>query len=431
MLNQKIFTITEITRAIKSRLENDPALSGVWIKGEISNLTLHSSGHIYFTLKDEKAVISAVFFRNSNRHLNFKMEEGMSVMAYGSLSLFEKRGSYQFNVTQLKLEGIGELQKKIEQLKEKLLKEGVFDEGRKRPLPFLPRTIGLATSPTGAAVRDILKVALRRYPNIRIVIAPAIVQGEGAQSSIIKAIEELNRPEYEVDVIIVGRGGGSFEDLMPFNEEDVVKAVYSSRLPVISAVGHQIDHPLTDDAADAYAPTPSAAAELCVPQKSELLNEADYLSQKILTAVTTKMRELSAKVQNASDRKVFKAPIEIVNIKSMILSDIEHKMIISLRNLLNQASKRLNEIPDINYTMKQMLKDRRYAFRLAIEKIEQLSPIGVMRRGYSVAFNESGSIIKQIGDVGENDYLKLFLSDGSLDCRVNKIIKGETIGKQK
>ncbi len=211
----------------------------------------------------------------------------MSIFAFGGVTVFEKRGSCQFNVAAVRLEGEGELQKRIEQLKKKLTAEGIFDQARKRPLPFLPKRIGIVTSPTGAALRDIIKVALRRFPNIEIVLAPAKVQGDDAAQTIVRGIEELNRPEHRIDVIIAGRGGGSFEDLMPFNEESVVRAFCKSPVPIVSAVGHQIDHPLCDDAADVAAPTPSAAAEIVVPVKQDLFNEINYHIQRSLAGLET------------------------------------------------------------------------------------------------------------------------------------------------
>ena len=227
-----VYTISELTRIIKQTLADNPDLNSVWIKGEISNLTYHSSGHIYFSLKDNDAVVSAAFFKYVNKNLSFKLEEGMNVLAFGSVNIFDKRGTYQFIIAEVRLEGIGELLKRIEQLKKRLLEEGIFDASHKKKIPFLPRRIGIVTSPTGAAVRDIIKVAMRRFPNIEIVIAPAKVQGDLAAESVVRGIEELNNPEHRIDVIIAGRGGGSFEDLMAFNEEIVVRAFYNSRVPI-------------------------------------------------------------------------------------------------------------------------------------------------------------------------------------------------------
>lgn len=426
---QKILSVTELTRNIRGSLESNPEFTNLWIKGEISNLTLHSSGHIYFTLKDEGAVISAVFFKNSNKGLAFKLEEGLSVLAFGGVTVFEKRGSYQFNVNALRLEGIGELQKKIEQLKIKLGSQGVFDNARKRPLPFLPKKIGIVTSPTGAAIRDIMKVALRRYPNIQIIIAPAKVQGDDSPKSIVRAIAELNKPEYGIDLIIAARGGGSFEDLIAFSDEAVVMAFYSSRVPIVSAVGHQIDHPLSDDAADMFAPTPSAAAELCVPLKSELKNEIEYISRKIKTALAVRMRESRARVQTLSEKKVFRAPMDIVNLKNLYLSDVEGRMIMAMKDIISSSAGKLNSLPDIRTSTAALLKERRHRLSLAIGMIEQLSPLGVMRRGYSIAVNENG-IIRKTSDAVAGSPFKLRLADGSLSCVVNSLNKGDIIGKE-
>ncbi|HEX8994141.1 MAG TPA: exodeoxyribonuclease VII large subunit, partial [Candidatus Paceibacterota bacterium] len=246
----RVLTVTELAQIVKRKIESSPELTSIWVRGEISNITYHSSGHIYFTLKDAGAVLQAVFFKSVNRNLKFKLEEGLAVIAFGSITTYEKRGNYQMVVADVSLEGIGALQKKIEQLKKKLAEEGIFDQTRKKKIPFLPKRVGVVTSPTGAAFRDILKVALRRFPTIEIILAPAKVQGDDAALTIVRGIEELNNPAWGIDVIIAGRGGGSFEDLMPFNEEIVIRAFAGSRVPIVSAVGHQIDHPLSDDAAD-------------------------------------------------------------------------------------------------------------------------------------------------------------------------------------
>ena len=306
--DEAVLSVSDLTRCIRLTIENSPNLNNVWVRGEISNLTFHSSGHIYFTLKDSEAVISAVFFRNANRKLNFQLEEGMSVFALGSVTVFEKRGSYQLNVLSVRPEGMGELQRKIEELKKRLLAEGIFDQSRKRELPFLPHRIGIVTSPTGAAIRDIIKVALRRYPNAEILIAPAKVQGEGSVESIVQGIHELNRAEYGLDIIIAGRGGGSFEDLIAFNDEKVIRAFYHSRVPIVSAVGHQIDHPLSDDAADLAAPTPSAAAELVFPIIADLKGELDYYSVRMTNSLNVTMREYKRAVENLEKLRIFRDP---------------------------------------------------------------------------------------------------------------------------
>lgn len=429
-----VYSVSEITRLIKKTLEGRSDFSGVWVRGEIYNFTTHASGHIYFTLKDDNAVISAVFFRSANRGLSFKPRDGMTVLVQGNITVYEKRGSYQLNVTAMQEEGIGELQRRIERLKQKLLAEGLFDPSRRRPLPFLPRRIGIATSPTGAAVRDIIKVALRRYPGIGIVIAPAIVQGDGAVESIVAAIRELNRPEYGIDVIIAGRGGGSFEDLMPFNEEPVVRAFATSRVPIVSAVGHQIDHPLCDDAADMAAPTPSAAAEIAVPLKDELVMEIDYYADRLARSAGSLVEALRKRIDAAVGRRVFREPREITRRKSADLSHIESRVIAGLAARIAHARARLLNIPDMRILARTVIERKKHAFALAVGAIEKLSPLAVLHRGYAIPRDDRGRVIRSINDTAIGSIIALLIRDGTLDCAVNAIIPGGiggTNGKEK
>ena len=427
----KIFTVSEITRTLKSIIEGSSALNRAWIRGEISNLTLHSSGHIYFSLKDENAVISAVFFRSYNARLAFKLEEGMSVLAFGSVTVFEKRGSYQLNVLQVRPEGLGELYKRIEQLKKKLQQEGLFDPSRKKPLPFLPRRIGVVTSPTGAAVRDIIKVALRRFPNIEIVVAPAQVQGDDAVESIVRAIRELNRPRWNIDVIIAGRGGGSFEDLMAFNEEPVVRAFCESSVPIISAVGHQVDHPLSDDAADLSAPTPSAAAELAVPDRRELVDEIGYLTIRINNAVMSYLRERQMGIDNITSRSFFLDPMDIINERKNITEDLIRDLHHSLKQRISMGKNRLLSVRDIGMLISGLITAKAHRFALSLNALDTMSPVEVLRRGYAVALDGFGHTLRSVGDVQINDTIGLHLHDGRLDCTVISIDKGGTFGKEK
>jgi len=428
---QKVYTVAELTRSIKRTLEGRADFNNLWVKGEIFNLTVHSSGHIYFSLRDNDAVISAVFFRHANRNLTFKMREGMNILALGSITVYEKRGGYQINVAMVKQEGLGELQKRIEMLKQKLAVEGVFSPERKRPIPFLPRRLGIATSPTGAAVQDIIKVALRRYPTIEIIIAPAVVQGVDAPVSIVRAIEELNRPEYRIDCIIAGRGGGSFEDLMPFNEEPVVRAFYTSRVPIISAVGHQIDHPLCDDAADMFAPTPSAAAELAVPVKADLEGEVEYLAIRASNAVGSLLRDLNTRVEGIRSRRIFRDPFEIVNRKEQLLGDMLNRMLSSLKDRVSSGRSRLLSIPDIRMIIKNLVNTRKHSYIMALKAMEQLSPMAVLQRGYAIAMDEDNRVMRSVDDTGVDSQIRLLLSDGTLRCRVNSIERGGSDGKEK
>lgn len=421
----EFFTVSEITKHLKNEIENHPGFTSIWVKGEIYNLTYHSSGHIYFTIKDDDAQLSAVFFRYANKNMKFKLEQGMSVLLFGGLTVFEKRGSYQMNVLQARPDGAGELQKRIEQLKKKLEEEGIFDASSKKKLPLLPKRIGVVTSPTGAAIRDILKVALRRYPNIEIILAPAIVQGEGAAPTIAAAIKELNKPERKIDVIIAGRGGGSFEDLMPFNEEVVVRAFYNSRVPIISAVGHQIDHPLSDDAADTAAPTPSAAAEIAVPLKSDLADEVNYHYSRIEGALLRQVRESATTYKNIISKKVFRTPLDMINSRSMLLDEMESRLAAVMKRGISGKREKFLMLPDINRLQKSLISIKKHKFQMALHGIEKMSPLNIMKRGYSIAEDYNGTVIKSVENVKAEDKIEIRLNDGRIKTTVDSVIKGE------
>ncbi|MDY6934942.1 MAG: exodeoxyribonuclease VII large subunit [Spirochaetota bacterium] len=430
-MDDKFYTITELTKIIKGSLEENPNLINTWIKGEISNLTYHSSGHIYFTLKDENAIISLVFFKYLNKNLSFRLEEGMNLLAFGGINVFEKRGSYQFIVSEVRLEGIGELQQRIEQLKKKLMAEGIFDTKHKKDIPVLPRRIGIVTSPTGAAIRDILKVAMRRFPNIEFILAPAKVQGEDAAFSIARGIEELNNPQWDIDIIIAGRGGGSFEDLMPFNEEIVIRAFYNSRVPIISAVGHQIDHPLCDDAADYAAPTPSAAAEISTPVKRELLDYIDNLSLRSQNALTSRIMELKTRIEGILNLRIFRNPKEIIYNHELLLTDIENHLISLMKDCIVEKRNNILMLPDLNILIKHIIKDKIHRYSIGIQGLEKLSPIGILKRGYSISTDIKENIIKSISKLKIGDIMNVHFHDGSTNCTVNQIDKGVKIGKER
>lgn len=430
-MTESIYTVTEITKLIKITLEQDPELNSIWVKGEISNLTYHSSGHIYLSLKDNDSLISAAFFKYANKNLNFRLEEGMNVIAFGGINVFEKRGTYQFIIADIRLEGIGELLKKIEQLKKKLLEQGIFDPSHKKKIPYLPRRIGIVTSPTGAAIRDIIKVAMRRFPNLEIVIAPAKVQGSEASKSIVRAIEELNDPSHEIDVIIAGRGGGSFEDLMAFNEEEVVLAFFNSKVPIISAVGHQIDHPLCDDAADYAAPTPSAAAEIAVPMKEELIDFIDRLFMRISYGPGYLLREYRAKLKSIDELRVFRNPMEIVHNKEFILADIEYKLAGSMKEIINKFRNRLLFLPEFTVLFRNYIKDRLHRLNLAYKSVINLSPAAILKKGYSISLDGTGSVITSVDTINIGDNVSVMLSDGSFDSIVKIINKGAGLGSEK
>ncbi len=418
LLPETPMSVSELTGKIKYIIESNALLNNIWVKGEIYNLTYHSSGHIYFTLKDEGSVISAVFFKYANRNLKFRLEEGMSILALGSITVFNKRGSYQINISSVKLHGEGELQQYIENLRKKLHAEGVFNEELKKALPFLPKRLGVVTSPTGAALKDIIKVALRRYSNIEIIVAPALVQGEGAEATIVRGIEELNKPEHEIDLIIAGRGGGSFEDLLPFNMEPVVRAFFNSRVPIISAVGHQIDHPLSDDAADVFAPTPSAAAEIAIPVKNELSGEVNYLLTRMESALNQYTEKYRRTLENIESKKIFHDPFELINYREMQLLDLEKTMTLGMKETLALKRQNFLQVPDINKSIKSIIVAGQHRYNLQIQALEKLSPLNIMKRGYSLAIDERGEVIKSANDLDINDEFNIRFTDGEIRASV-------------
>lgn len=428
--SEKVFSISEITKAIKRTLETRAEFNNIWVRGEIYNLTFHSSGHIYFTLKDEGAILSAVFFRYANKNCSFKLKEGMSIFACGSITVFEKRGSYQINISQVRQDGLGELQARIIELKQKLLREGIFDAEQKKELPLIPMRIGIVTSPTGAALRDIVKVALRRYPNIEIVIAPALVQGDRASESIVAAIKELNKPEYRIDVIIAGRGGGSFEDLMPFNEETVVRAFYHSRVPIVSAVGHQIDHPLCDESADHAVPTPSAAAEIVVPLKQDLVEEIEYYYIRMHNAVDRTLTQMRTIFAGIMTQRSFRDPFEIILYREMALSDLQNRLMQRFLEKLVYFRDKFYSIADISLLLDAFVKDKKHRLLMAMTSLEQLSPLGVMRRGYAMVLHGEDVLVRHTNEASVGEMIKVLISDGTFHCIIESIQEGNYFGKK-
>ena len=367
-----IYTVSQLTSSIKIVLED--SFRNIWIEGEISNFKA-VAGHFYFTLKDDKSELKCVFFKSSNEKIKFEIKDGMQVLCCGKISIYEQRGVYQLYVARMEPKGAGELQLAFEQLKEKLFKEGLFDEAHKKPIPLLPERIGIVTSITGAAIRDILHVLNKRFSNVEVIINPVKVQGDGAKEEIASAIEEFNRLG-NVDVMIVGRGGGSLEDLWVFNEEIVARAIYNSKIPVISAVGHEIDWTISDFAADMRAPTPSVAAEIVIAKKSELADRLDEIEKKITGF-----------------------PIGIVKEYEQRLDEIEVGVALRFRHYI--------ELKEEN-------------FKLLSEKLGILSPIGILDRGYSISFKlPDRKIIKNSRDIKDGDLIETRVSKGSFISKVD------------
>lgn len=367
-----IYSVSQLTSSIKIVLED--SFQNIWIEGEISNFDRPSSGHFYFTLKDDKSELKCVFFKNNNEKIKFEIKDGMQVLCCGRISIYEKRGVYQLYVAKIEPKGVGALQLAFEQLKEKLFKEGLFDDAHKKDIPLLPERIGIVTSTTGAAIRDILHVLNKRFSNVEVIINPVKVQGDGAREEIASAIEEFNALK-NVDVMIVARGGGSLEDLWAFNEEIVARAIYNSNIPVISAVGHEIDWTISDFVADMRAPTPSVAAEIVIAKKSELEDKLDEIEKKIMGF-----------------------PSGLVKEYEQSLDEIEDGMALRFRHYMK-------------------LKEEN--FKLLSEKIQILSPLGILDRGYSITFKlPERKVIKNSKDIEKGNLIETKVSKGSFISKV-------------
>ncbi|MDO4563041.1 MAG: exodeoxyribonuclease VII large subunit [Clostridia bacterium] len=400
---RRIATVTQINNYIKAIFEQTPVLGNIWIKGEISNLKFHSSGHIYLTLKDEGATLRAVMFRGAASSLTFKPENGSKVLARGRISVYERDGQYQLYVEELEEQGKGDLYAKFEQLKKKLASEGLFDEARKKVLPQFPERVGIITSPTGAAVRDIINVLRRRYALCRAIIYPCLVQGDAAAQSIVRAIEYFNVTN-GADVIIVGRGGGSIEDLWAFNEEAVARAVAASGIPIISAVGHETDFTICDFAADLRAPTPSAAAELAVPDAAQTDAYLANTQQRIKKLLKNRAAEMERHFTLLASRGAITRFAQRFDEASITLDRISDALTESFSRRCGDCEKRLSHL---------------------CASLDALSPLAILARGYAAVTLE-GSLVKSVKSVNIGDKLDVCVSDGVLECDVRtKRAKGQ------
>jgi len=392
-----IFSVAELTKRIKGLLEEN--FSKVYVEGEISNINFPTSGHIYFTLKDKDSQLSAVSFKGSNSKLKFNLEDGLHVICTGRITVYQPRGQYQIVVEHIEPKGEGALQLAFKQLKERLEKEGLFAKEHKKAIPDLPSRIGIVTSSTGKAIRDILNVINRRFSNLEILLIPVKVQGKDAPTQIKEAIETFNIYG-KVDVIITGRGGGSLEDLWAFNEEIVARAIYASRIPVISAVGHEPDVTISDLVADLRAPTPSSAAELVISRKEELQDNIDNLFLKLNRAILVCLDILNSDFLRLSDRYFFKHP----------------------DNLFIQYQQRIDEIiKSINTNIMYFVQLKDSEFKALVAKMQSLSPLSVLARGWSITTKDE-SIIRDVSGVRKGDKIKTKLNKGSLISKVEDII---------
>lgn len=393
-----IYSVSEITHSIKLLLEEN--IAPLWIEGEVSNFKAHYSGHFYFTLKDSGAQISAVMWRSRASQVRFQLEDGMKIQAFGSIRLYEKSGRYQIDIMRMQPAGIGNLQLAFEQLKEKLKGEGLFDPENKKPLPAFPSRIGIVTSSTGAAIRDMLNVLKRRAPHVEIIIKPAKVQGEGAAEEIAAAIDAFNRWG-QVDLLIVGRGGGSLEDLWAFNEEVTARAVFNSKIPIISAVGHEIDFSITDFTADLRAATPSAAAELAVPDFAEIRGQILYHKERLSRNLHNYISRLKTAVESLANSYGLRRIEDRLQQLALQVDELDAKLAQACLFQLNQRSNIITQLE---------------------QRLNGLNPRQVLKRGYSITY-KNGIVVKEAASLADGDVIVTEVSDGRFNSSVTKINK--------
>ncbi len=389
-------TVKQLNLYIKDLMDKDDFLNNVYIKGEISNFKRHYTGHLYFTLKDSDSLIKCVCFKSYAGNIKFEPQDGMQVLVLGQVAVYERDGVYQIYVKGMEQDGVGALYEAYEKLKAKLEAKGWFDEEHKKPIPFLPKAIGVVTSKTGAVIKDIINVTTRRFPNVHIILYPAAVQGAGAYETICDGIKYFNETK-SVDTIIIARGGGSLEDLWPFNEEATAEAIYNSELPIISAVGHETDFTIADFVADLRAPTPSAAGELAVPDLEEVMWKLQNINRRLSVSLSKKVENMKARYQKVMNSKCMKDPLSMFNERKLkqdyLIKQLENAIKIEIKN------KRLVLVKDIT-------------------SLDTLSPLKTLTRGYSIVENEKGKIVKSKDDVSKDEKINITLNDGNLEAVV-------------
>lgn len=418
-----IYTVTQLNQQIKGMLESNPSFRNIFVQGEISNYKQHTSGHHYMTLKDADGAISAVLFRADAARLRFRLMNGMKVIARGRVSSFPKTGQVQLYLADLMPDGTGALHLAFEQLKAKLYAEGLFDQSHKQEIPRMPHTIALATSPTGAAVRDMIRILGRRYPLAKVQLWPVLVQGENAAADIAKTIARVNA-HGQADVMIVGRGGGSLEDLRAFNEEIVARAIYNSKIPVISAVGHEPDVTIADFVADLRAPTPSGAAELAVPDRGELSILIDREQERLMTALENRLNGLANRLQAQENRLARCTPAQYVAERRRRTEELIERMrlaqrrkIDSLKTSFSYHEKKLRDMPDI------LLERRRGKLQSLSGQLDALSPLRVLARGFSVVTDAQNKIITDSADLQTGDAVTLRFAQGTAKAQITSVQK--------
>ena len=439
----KYYSITALNRAIKNMFDSKPELNKVYIKGEISNFKHHSRGHLYFTLKDENSRIAAVMFASNANNINFEPEDGMKVLVSGRVTVYEANGGYQIYVEEMSLDGLGNLYLEYEKLKKKLQEQGLFNIEHKRPIPKYPKRIGIITAPTGAAIRDILSTIKRRYPICETILFPALVQGVGAKESI---VEQLNRAQdFDLDVIICGRGGGSIEDLWAFNEEIVAHAIYNSRIPVISAVGHEVDFTIADFVADLRAPTPTGAAEMAVPNLVDLKTLISQYTIRLNENIKGIISLYTKRLDSLKGAYVLKNPLALYEAKEQKLDNCIDRCNVVIKSILDNYTNRLNNIKSsyvlknplatyeakkekllnlsslLNKEINVILDNNKHKYEIMINKLDLLSPLNILSKGYSVV-SKDDKIIRNAKDLKPDDVLNIRMSEGKVSAVVKEIM---------
>lgn len=416
-MNDKYITVTQLTRYIKYRIDNDVNLNEVFLKGEISNFKAHSRGHYYFTLKDDGSRINAIMFASSTKKIKFIPSDGMKVLVTGKISVFEANGGYQIYVNDMLEDGVGNLYIAFEQLKKKLGEEGLFDPSIKKKIPKIPRKIGVVTAPTGAAIKDIISTIKRRWPLAEIYLFPTLVQGEDAKEDIVKQIK--NSANYDLDTLIVGRGGGSIEDLWAFNEEIVARAIYECQTPVISAVGHEIDFTIADFVADLRAPTPTGAAEMAVPDIRDVRQLLNQMNIRLNKAMTNDIKRYRERLTFLRNRPILTNPITIYQNKELAFDGLLERLKYSGKTFIAVKEKELLSVKN-SYALKspfQILDKKANKYLQLVSKLETLSPLLTIKRGYSVT-RCGDKVVKSVKDVKKDDLLDIELSDGKIKTKV-------------
>lgn len=415
-MNNNYITVTQLTRYIKYKIDNDQNLMKIYLKGEISNFKAHTRGHFYFTIKDENTRINAIMFASSAAKVKVMPQDGMKVLVSGRISVYESTGSYQIYVDTLEEDGVGNLYVAFEELKKKLEKEGLFAEAHKKKIPRIPRKIGIITAPTGAAIKDILSTLKRRWPLAETILFPSLVQGKEAAVDIVRNIELAKN--YDLDVLIVGRGGGSIEDLWCFNEEIVARAIYDLDIPVISAVGHEIDFTISDFVADLRAPTPTGAAEMAVPNINDIVSLLNQLEIRLINSVNNTLKLRKEKLEKIKESFILKNPISMYEVKEEKFDNVYERLITSYKNIINVNKQNLILLENkLNNNVSRTLDNNKHKYLNIINKLEALNPLLTIKRGYTVT-RLNGNVISSAKKIKKDDVIELEFQDGKQNAKV-------------